>query len=224
MNPDLALDNLDAARAALKRQQFISAASVVGVLILAAGLVIKRDKVVLEPPVRTHTVTLHGDKVDDAWLIEMGGYVAHLMVDVSPSSVDYQQEEVLRITHPSTHGVLQQQMAVQAKRLKQANASTVFWLSQAAPDAECNRVALVGRLETYVNGQLVQGSSRTTSFVAAFQPQGGRTMLTRWREVPNDDIWLARALEKAAQAKGKGAPAPVPSGRCGPDEPPKESK
>lgn len=220
MNPDRALSDLTAAIGAVKRQQYMTMAAVGVSLVLAMAVLFHKDRVTLEPPVRTHTLTFNGDKVDASWLIEMGGYVGHLMLDVSPHSVDYQQEEVLRITHPALHGKLQQDMAVQAKRLKEANASTIFWLEQVAPDADCNRVALVGRLETYVNGQLVQGSSRTTSYLAGFQSQYGRNLLARWKEVPNDDIWLTKALAKTAAAnKGKpAAPADGGSGgNCGPD-------
>ena len=137
-------------------------------------------------------VILAGRGVNDG----MGAWVAHMQLDASPHSIGWQQDQLLRWTHPSTHGQLQQDMAVQAKRLIDTNASTVFWLQQVAPDADRQRVAVVGQLDTYVNGVRVDGSSRQVTYMAQFESKGGRMLLKEWKAVPGDDIWLARMLEK----------------------------
>lgn len=204
MNPNRQLTDIQSVATALKRQQLI--ALVLGLLcVLLTGIALsKKTTVILEPPTRTKTIAVVGDKVDGAWLEEMGAWVAHMILDASPHSIAWQQEQLLKWVHPSTHGQMQQEMAVQAKRLIDTNAATVFWLQQVAPDVDEQRVALVGQLDTYVNGVKVPGSSRTMAFLLQFEARGGRMQIKEWKEVPNDDVWLTRAMEAAAaKAKAK---------------------
>lgn len=203
MNPSRQLTDIQSVATALKRQQGITFVLAALSLLLTINALTKQTTIILEPPSRSKTIAVVGDKVDGAWLEEMGAWVAHMILDASPHSIGWQQEQLLKWVHPSTHGQMQQEMAVQAKRLIDTNASTVFWLQQLAPDVERQRVALVGQLDTYVNGVKVPGSSRTMSFLVQFEAKGGRMQIKEWKEVPGDDIWLSKALEAAAKAKEK---------------------
>lgn len=203
MNPTRQLTDIQSVATALRRQQGITFTLVVLSLLLTINALTKQTTVILEPPSRSKTIAVVGEKVDGAWLEEMGAWVAHMILDASPHSIGWQQEQLLKWVHPSTHGQMQQEMAVQAKRLIDTNASTVFWLQQLAPDVERQRVALVGQLDTYVNGVKVPGSSRNMSFLVQFEAKGGRMQIKEWKEVPGDDIWLTKALEAAAKAKRK---------------------
>jgi conjugal transfer pilus assembly protein TraE len=201
MNPDRQLSDLQTFAQALKRKDWII--GMVGVLavMLAAISLSKQTTTILEPPSRSRAIAVTGDRMDAAYLEEMGAWIAHMMLDSSPHSIQWQQEQILRWTHPATHGQLQQDMAVQAKRLVDTNASTVFWLQQLAPDIDRQRVAVVGQLDTYVNGLRVDGSVRTVSYVAQFESRGGRMQLKEWKEVPGDDIWLSKVMEAQERAR-----------------------
>jgi conjugal transfer pilus assembly protein TraE len=199
MDPKRHLSDIQQATAALRRSQWLTAGMVLLSLLLAVLALTKRHTVILEPPVRTKQIAVVGDKVDGAWLEEMGPWIAHLMLDASPASIGWQHEQILRWAHPSTHGQLQQDMAVQAKRLREANAATIFWLQQTAPDPDRQRIVMAGYLETYVNGIKVAGSTRSVAYLTQFESKGGRMLLKEWKEVPTDDIWLARAQEQAAK-------------------------
>ena len=94
-------------------------------------------------------------------------------------------------------------MAVAAKRLTEANATTVFWPQQVAPDPDRQRVLLIGRVETYVNGQAVQGAGRTVAYQASFESNGGRMLLKDWVEAPTDDPWLERAAQKQQEEQAR---------------------
>lgn len=201
MNPDRQLTDITAVAAALKRQQLITLAMVALTLLLAIHAMGKQTTVILEPPTRSKAIAIVGDRVDAAWLEEMGAWVAHMMLDASPHSIAWQQEQLLKWVHPTAHGQLQQEMAVQAKRLIETNASTMFWLQQVAPDIEHTRVALIGQLDTYVNGVKVPGSSRSQAYLVQFESRGGRMLIKEWREVPGDDIWLTKAMEQAEKLR-----------------------
>ncbi len=199
MQPNRHLSDIQSLAAALRRQQLLALAMAVAIILLIGLSLSKTHTVVLEPPTRAKTISMTGDRVDGAWLEEMGGWVAHMMLDASPVSIAQQHEQVLKWTHPARHGQLQQELAVAARRLADANASTVFWLQQVAPDPERQRVALVGQLDTYVNGVKVLGSSKTVSYLAQFESRGGRVLLREWKQTPTDDIWLARLMENLAR-------------------------
>lgn len=203
MNPSRQLSDIQSVASALKRQQLITVVLSGLAVLLTINALTKQTTVILEPPSRTKTIAVVGDRVDGAWLEEMGAWVAHMILDASPHSIAWQQEQLLKWVHPATHGQMQQDMAVQAKRLIDTNASTVFWLQQLAADVDTQRVALIGQIDTYVNGVKVPGSSRTASFLLQFEAKGGRMQIKEWKEVPGDDIWLTKALEAAAKAKEK---------------------
>jgi conjugal transfer pilus assembly protein TraE len=169
-------------------------------LTLAIALLGKRETVILEPPTRTSRIAVVGSRVDGAWLKEMGTYVAHMMLDATPKSVAWQHEEILNWVHPSAHGALRDQMAVAAKRLAEANATTMFWPQQVAPDPERQRVALMGTFETYVNGMRVDSGSRSRAYMVGFESRGGRMLIRNWAEVPLDDPWLTKQAEREAAA------------------------
>lgn len=203
MNPTRHLSDIQSLSAALRRQQWLTLSLAAAILLLVFVALGKTQTVVLEPPTRAKTISMTGDRVDGAWLEEMGSWIGHMMLDASPMSIEQQQAQVLRWTHPLRHGTLQQQMAIAAQRLREANASTVFWLEQVAPDPDRQRVALIGQLETYVNGMRVNGATRTVSYLAEFESKGGRVLLKDWKETPTDDIWLSKLMENLARQKDK---------------------
>ena len=126
MTPQKHLADTRDMRQLLVRQQLLSAALAVLCLLLAFAVLTKRTTTILEPPTRAKTVTVVGDRVDGAWLEEMGLWVAHLMLDATPMSIGWQQEQILKWVHPATYGELQQRMTVQAKRMAESNANTIF--------------------------------------------------------------------------------------------------
>jgi len=200
MTPQRHLADTRDMRQLLVRQQLLSAALAVLCLLLSVAALTKRTTTILEPPSRARAVTVVGDRVDGAWLEEMGLWVAHLMLDATPQSIGWQQEQLLKWVHPATHGDLQQRMTVQAKRMADANAATIFWPSQVAPDLDAQRVLVMGQLETYVNGVKVGGTARTVAYQVTFESVGGRALIKEWKEVPPDDPWLTRATDEQARA------------------------
>lgn len=206
MTPDQHRADVSDMQVALRRQQLLSMALGTISAVLAVAVLAKRTTVILEPPSRSQTIAVTGDRVDGAWLQEMAIYLAHLMLDATPHSIGWQHDQVLKWVHPSMHGELQQRMAVQAKRLTEANATTVFWPQQVAPDVDRQQVVVLGHLDTYINGQSVAGSGRSVAYLASFETRGGRMLLKDWAEVPKDDPWLVKALDDQDRARGEAEP------------------
>ncbi len=199
MNPNNHLADVQEIKRINAQQRWLLIGLTLLLLLLAMKNLAKEHTVVLEPPVRDREISVTGGRVDGAWLEEMGIHIAHMMLDATPHSIEWQQAQVLRWTHPAMHGELEQRMTTQAKRLKDSNAATVFWPQQVAPDPDRQRVLMLGRLETMVNG--VRTSSDTVAYQAEFESKGGRMLLKDWKEVPTDDPWLEKAAQAAARAE-----------------------
>ena len=89
MTPERHHADLAELRTSLRRQQALSLTLGVAVLLMVFAVLGKRTTVILEPPSRAKTVAITGDRVDAAWLEEMGTYIAHLMLDATPRSIDW---------------------------------------------------------------------------------------------------------------------------------------
>ena len=192
MKADLHVTDLFELKRANAQQRMVILGLVALSILLAFKVLAKDHTVVLEPPSRAQEIGMTGDRVDAGWLEEMGSYIAHLMLDVTPASVGWQQAQILRWTHPDLHGDLQQRMTAQAKRITESNATTSFWPQQVAADPDQQRVIVMGQLDTLVNG--TRTSSDTVAYRADFQSKGGRVLLKGWTEVPRDDPWLVKAM------------------------------
>ena len=192
MTPELNRNDTQDLKRLLARQQFINFGLVAILLLLALTLLRHQPKIILEPPTRSSTITVQGNRVDENYLIEMGNYVAHMMLDVTPATIERRNDEVLKWVHPSTYGDLQNRMTVAAKRVKASNATTMFWPTQVSPDPDNMRVALIGTLETYVNGTRVL-PDRMQSWMLQFETKSGRALIKEWKETPLDDPLMVKA-------------------------------
>lgn len=186
-------------RLANSQQRWAILGLIVILVLLTFKVMGKEHTTVLEPPSRAMAIGMTGDRVDANWLTEMGLFIAESMLDLTPQSYEVSQAQVLKWTHPSLHGDLQQRMTVQAKRLVDANATTSFWPNQVAPDVDNQRVVLLGQLDTMVNG--MRTSRQTVAYRADFQAKNGRVLLKAWEEVPADDPWLVKAMQLADRAE-----------------------
>jgi conjugal transfer pilus assembly protein TraE len=201
MNPELSRNDNRDLKQLLLRQQAITFGLLAVLVLLSLTLLRHQPQVILEPPTRASTFTVQGDRVDQNYLIEMAEYVAHMMLDVTPATIERRNDEVLKWVHPSTFGAMQNRMAVAAKRLKEANATTIFWPTQVAPDPDHLRVAVIGSLETYINGTRVQ-ADRTQSWLLQFESKGGRMLIKDWKQTPLDDPMLAKAMASSLATSG----------------------
>ncbi len=202
MKPSTHEQDVRTLQGVVARSQIIQIGLIVLLLLFMVALLSKRVTTILEPPMRAKTITIVGDQVGAEWLEEMGGYMASMLLSATPGSIDWQQAQVLRWTTPDFHGQAQERMAVAAKRLKESNATQVFWQQQVAPDPDHNRVLVMGQVETYVNGIRVPGDN-TKAFQFNYLALGGRALLSDWQEVPLDDPWLVKQAEAAQRAAEK---------------------
>ncbi len=202
MNPQTNLNDTRDLKRLLTRQQFISGGLLLVVVIMAIGMARHTPKIILEPPTRASSISMQGDHVDANYLTEMGQYVANIMLSVTPANIETRQAEMLKWVHPTTFGAMQNRMTIAAKKVKESNATTMFWPTQVAPDPDNLRVSVIGSLETYVNGSHI-APDKLQSWMLQFESKGGRLLIKEWRETPLDDPLMLKPenVAKLAQAQ-----------------------
>ena len=139
-----------------------------------------RERIVLTPPAIEKSFWVAKDKVSASYLEQMGGFMAYLTLDVSPSSIEWKKAMLLQYVAPDVYGALQTRQDLEADRLKRLNATTQFSVAQLVPDEDTLSVHLKGRLATFING--TRTSDVEKEYVVGFDYTGNRIQLKRFEE------------------------------------------
>src|SRR4051812_27315938 len=90
-------------------------------LVLALAIVIAligTVRTVIVPPSPSKSFWVTSDRASTEYLEQMGSFVAWLVLDVTPSSIDWKRDVLLGYVDPEQYGVLKIRQDVEAERLK----------------------------------------------------------------------------------------------------------
>ncbi|WP_128002278.1 MULTISPECIES: type IV conjugative transfer system protein TraE [Piscinibacter] len=155
-------------------------------ILLCLGVIVSivgSDRTVIVPPNIDKTFWVTKEKASREYLEEMGGYVAWLMLDVTPTTIDWKKNLLLNWVAPDQHAAMKTKMDLEAERLRGNNASTFFLVQQLAADEAKQSVVITGRLRRQINGADVS-DPETRSYLAQFQYAGGRVHIQSFKEIP----------------------------------------
>lgn len=169
-----------------------------GVIASIAG----SERTVIVPPSIDRTFWVTRDQASREYLEEMAGFVAWLMLDVSPSTIDWKRNVLLNWVLPDQHAALKTKMDLEADRLRSNNASTSFLPQQFTADEREQSVLITGRLRRQINGADV-GEPETRAYLAQFKYTGGRVHIQAFKEIQNAQNGQVRvgAADSAAVAR-----------------------
>lgn len=149
-------------------------------LVIIANL-IGMERTIIVPPTIDKTFWVTKDRVSKEYLEQMASFIAWLILDVTPATIDWKKDILLNYVAPEQHGTMKSRQEVEAERLKRINASTFFLPQQLVVNDHDQTVAVRGRLRTQVNGQ--ETATDTKAYVAEFQYVGGRVHLKAFKEI-----------------------------------------
>ena len=86
------------------------------------------------PPSINKSFWVSRDKASGEYLEQMGAFIAWLVLDVTPASIDWKKDILLGYVEPDQHGELKTRQELEAARLKRINASTFFMQQQLVPE------------------------------------------------------------------------------------------
>lgn len=144
--------------------------------------VVGMERTIVVPPTIDKSFWVTRDRVSRDYLEQMGSFVAWLILDVTPASIDWKKDILLNYVAPDQHGAMQSRQDIEAERLRRINASTFFLPQQLVPNEDKQTVAIRGRLRTQVNGQ--ETATETKAYLAEFHYAGGRMHLKSFKEMP----------------------------------------
>ena len=162
--------------------------------------VLGTERTIVVPPNISKTFWVTGTKASADYLEQMGSFIAWLILDVSPASIDWKRDMLLTYVSPDKFGALKSQQDLEAERLKQLNASTFFLPQQVVVDEPSQGVVVRGRLRTQVNGQ--DTTTESKAYLAKFQYAGGRVHLETFKEIPYESKTAMHATSPADAGAG----------------------
>jgi conjugal transfer pilus assembly protein TraE len=149
--------------------------------LLVIGQLLGAQRTVVVPPTIERSFWIDRDKASGAYLEQMGSFIAWLVLDVSPASIDWKKDVLLGYVEPDQHGLLKTRQELEASRLKRINASTSFAPQQLVAREDQQDVVVRGRLRTLVNG--LETANDLKAYRIVFGYAGGRTHLASFQEM-----------------------------------------
>jgi conjugal transfer pilus assembly protein TraE len=155
---------------------FICGCSIVTCLGLCFFVLNKSDRVIIVPPNVSKSFWVDSNKVSSEYLEEMGLFLAHQLLDITPASFSYQRDIVMRYIHPSAHNFLHKKFIQDESKYRKLNLSTSFKpLEVKVGNLQIN---LKGQLISYVGQKRVQQD--TEEYVMQFDYAHGRLLLKKF--------------------------------------------
>ena len=154
-------------------------------LLLALAIIINllgTVRTVVVPPSLSKTFWVSGDKASSEYLEQMGSFVAWLILDVTPSTIDWKKDILLGYVDPAQYGPLKTRQEVEAERLKRINAATAFAPQQLVASEDTQSLVVRGRLRTLVNGY--ETANDLKAYRIEFGFAGARMHVIGFKEVP----------------------------------------
>lgn len=139
-------------------------------------------RTVVVPPSINKSFWVERDKASSEYLEQMGSFIAWLILDVTPASIDWKKDVLLGYVEPEQYDPLKTRQEVEAERLKRINAATVFAPQQLVPSEAAQSVVIRGRLRTLVNG--FETANELKAYQIEFSYAGARMHLKAFKEVP----------------------------------------
>jgi len=154
-------------------------------MLLALAIIINllgTVRTVVVPPSLSKSFWVTNDRASSEYLEQMGSFVAWLILDVTPSTIDWKKDILLGYVDPAQYGPLKTRQEVEAERLKRINAATAFAPQQLVASEDTQSLVVRGRLRTLVNGY--ETANDLKAYRIEFGHAGARMHVIGFKEVP----------------------------------------
>jgi len=121
---------------------------------------LSQEKTILLPPSLQREVWVRGMEVSDSYLEEWAYYLSALLLNVSPQTIGYQTDLVLRHVSPEFYPQLKQQLRQEAEHLQKNNVATIFQAKEVMIDRASLKATIKGTLISWVGKERVSESQQ----------------------------------------------------------------
>jgi conjugal transfer pilus assembly protein TraE len=177
------IEDIESRTGVTRAVQLILMISLMTNALMAAGFVTmdKTVRTVLTPPEINKTFWVDGHRLSPEYLEQMGSWVISMFATVSPASVEYQTQTLLKYVDPSVFGDLSVRFRMSANRLKADNLTQIFLPREVRISEQGAAVAFIGTQSSWVADKRVPGDEQK-AFLVAFAYDGARTFIKELRE------------------------------------------
>lgn len=153
------------------------------ILLQTILLFFKQQRVIINPPELTQSYWVEGNRVSKSYVEEMTLFFAHLLLDVTESSVLPQGEVLLRYVTPQAYGDFKNKLLSDHKRLKKQQLGLQF-TPQTIDFVAPLTVDLHGVLANYVGNKRISQVKET--YRIAFFLKKGRLFLESFQTIQSE--------------------------------------
>lgn len=154
-------------------------------LFLSAVVMFDKKEVVLVPNSLTQEASIINGKMSAAYMEAMTRDVINLMLNVTPSNIEYTTKSVLKITHPHFYGKLKTSLQERSQDVINRRISIYFSPQTIVPSPDKSGALVVGKLSTYLGKEEVSSEDKTYSITYAFE--GFRPLVIDFHEIDIKD-------------------------------------
>jgi len=198
MKFDFLKRNLDASRATIAFQSIILVASIIVNILMVVALLktVGNERTIIVPPNIQKSFWVDNERVSGGYLEQMGSYIAYLVLNASPTTVDYQNNILMQYVFPAYYGQFETESKASAERLKRDNIAQVFIPTKILIDEPGLKVGITGTISTYVNSAKVSDIKK--GYAVEFIYREGKIYLKSLKEADANDPF--KPIKKPAGA------------------------
>lgn len=188
MSPEKANNERESLKAQLRFHRAMNvgllATLFMGVLLL--GYVVFRDTTRIVPPEIKRPYEIGANYANKDYLLDMAGYVLAMVLTVTPETVEYNNQVILKMVDPDGYATLKTALDAAALRLKQERVTTIWVPRKEEVSEQDKRVKVSGKLKTYIADKLT--SERDKDYIVEFTvTTSGRLYVSKIEEVVKRD-------------------------------------
>ena len=144
-------------------------------LVLIVLLTTNKERVVLVPAQINTQMWTERKLVSKEYLEEMSLFFTHLLFDVSPHSMAYQRDIVLRNVDPAVYNSLKHKLFKEEEKYRKENLTTTFRPAKLVVNTSKLETLVTGYLTSFVGGKQMQ--QITDTYLIKFRYDAGRLFI-----------------------------------------------
>lgn len=151
----------------LLKQRNMLAAFVIGLILVVLMLVLAlstKDREMVLQPVLSKPLTLSSAGVSPEYFELVTRDTAVMVLNRTPSGLDYWMEQVLKVVHPSAYGRVKTALVKIVNEQKGSDVAQAFAMTSMTVDPKKLVSEVTGTLTTYVGDKVIASDKRTFRF------------------------------------------------------------
>ena len=148
------------------------------------------ERIVVVPPEVHSEFWIEQDKVSKTYFLEWGHYLVGLLLNVTPESIEYQTQVLLRYVEPRSYSAFAQRLANLKQHLQNEKLSTFFSVSDVNINLDQTQIAFTGTLSSYVEDRKIH--EQQAAYMAMFAIKNGRLLLLEFVETTPSSVFTPK--------------------------------